>query len=43
MEVKCKSQISIGNGQINLPFFQLVACESMQVSVNNLVAVMEVL
>lgn len=43
MEIKCKSQISMGNGQTNLPFFQMVACEGMQVSVNNLVAVMEVL
>lgn len=33
----------MGNGQTNVPFFKIVACEGMQLSVNNLVAVMEVL
>lgn len=33
----------MGNGQQMYHFFKIVACEGMQLSVNNLVAVMEVL
>lgn len=43
MEIKCKEQISMGNGQTNAHFFQTVACKDMQLSINNLAAVHEVL